>query len=114
MKFYKTFDEIKSCRYDGMIITGAPVEQMPFEQVDYWDGAVPDNGMVEAQRLLDACIYAGALRRPFTITTAWISTSLSEKISGIFECRCLCPAHPLMRGFDDTLPRPSFALHRAS
>ena len=36
-KFYNTFDEIKNNRYDGMIITGAPVEQMEFEEVDYWD-----------------------------------------------------------------------------
>lgn len=34
--FYKTFDEIKKSNYDGMIITGAPVEQMPFEEVNYW------------------------------------------------------------------------------
>ena len=36
-KFYTTFDEIKDMKFDGMIITGAPVEQMPFEQVDYWE-----------------------------------------------------------------------------
>ena len=35
--FYKTFDDIKDLNYDGFIITGAPVEQMPFEEVDYWD-----------------------------------------------------------------------------
>ena len=35
--FYKTFDEVKNNRYDGMIITGAPVEQMDFEEVTYWD-----------------------------------------------------------------------------
>lgn len=35
--FYKTFDQVKDCRYDGMIITGAPVERMDFESVDYWD-----------------------------------------------------------------------------
>ena len=34
--FYKTFDEVKNNRYDGMIITGAPVEKIDFEQVDYW------------------------------------------------------------------------------
>ena len=34
--FYKTFDEIKDKYYDGLIVTGAPVEQMPFEEVDYW------------------------------------------------------------------------------
>ncbi|MBQ7958635.1 MAG: homoserine O-succinyltransferase, partial [Oscillospiraceae bacterium] len=37
VKFYTTFDEIKNNRYDGMIITGAPVEQIEFEEVDYWD-----------------------------------------------------------------------------
>ena len=36
LKFYKTFGEIEENRYDGMIVTGAPVEQMPFERVDYW------------------------------------------------------------------------------
>ena len=36
-KFYKTYDEVKSNKYDGMIITGAPVEQMEFEEVDYWN-----------------------------------------------------------------------------
>ena len=36
-KFYQTFDEIKDRKFDGFIITGAPVEQMPFEEVDYWD-----------------------------------------------------------------------------
>ena len=38
--FYKSFDEIKDWRYDGMIITGAPVENMPFEEVDYWSEIV--------------------------------------------------------------------------
>ena len=36
-KFYQTFDEVKEQKYDGMIITGAPVEQMEFEEVDYWE-----------------------------------------------------------------------------
>ena len=37
LKFYNTFDELKQNKYDGLIITGAPVEQIPFEDVDYWD-----------------------------------------------------------------------------
>ena len=37
LKFYKTFDDIKNERFDGMVVTGAPVENMEFEQVDYWD-----------------------------------------------------------------------------
>ena len=35
--FYKTFNDVKDQRFDGLIITGAPVEKMPFEEVDYWD-----------------------------------------------------------------------------
>ncbi|MCQ4950709.1 homoserine O-acetyltransferase/O-succinyltransferase family protein, partial [Bittarella massiliensis (ex Durand et al. 2017)] len=37
LKFYKSFDDIRDERFDGMIITGAPVEQLPFEEVDYWE-----------------------------------------------------------------------------
>ena len=37
LAFYKTFDDVKDCKFDGLIITGAPVEQMEFEQVEYWD-----------------------------------------------------------------------------
>ena len=37
LTFYKTFDELKDRKFDGMVITGAPVEQMAFEEVDYWD-----------------------------------------------------------------------------
>ena len=37
LAFYKTFDDVKAQKFDGMIITGAPVEHMPFEEVEYWD-----------------------------------------------------------------------------
>ena len=49
--FYKTFDEVKNNRYDGMIITGAPVETMDFEQVDYWKRTVRDHGLQRNERL---------------------------------------------------------------
>lgn len=48
-KFYYTFDQIKDRKYDGMIITGAPVEQMPFEEVDYWDELCRDHGLDKDQ-----------------------------------------------------------------
>ena len=67
--FYKTFDEVKNNRYDGMIITGAPVETMDFEQVDYW------NELCEIMDFSETNVYstsmsAGARRRACTITTA--------------------------------------------
>ena len=50
--FYKTFDEVKNNRYDGMIITGAPVETMDFEQVDYWNELCEIMDFSENERLL--------------------------------------------------------------
>ena len=47
LSFYKTFDYFKDKKFDGMIITGAPVEQMEFEEVDYWDELTRDNGLVK-------------------------------------------------------------------
>lgn len=105
MKFYKTFDEIKSCRYDGMIITGAPVEQMPFEQVDYWDELcrIMEWSKHNVYSTFHICWGAqAALYYHYGVD----KHELERKISGIFECRNLCPAHPLMRGFDDSFLAP--------
>ena len=55
-KFYETYDDVKNKKYDGMIITGAPVEQMEFEEVDYWDE-------------LCTIMFVGAHRPDFTIIT---------------------------------------------
>lgn len=64
-KFYKTFDEVKGTRYDGMIITGAPVELMEFEQVDYWDELCEI--MDWAKRMfIPPCLYLGMLK-PWSI-----------------------------------------------
>ena len=51
LKFYKTIGEVENDYFDGMIITGAPVEQMPFEEVDYWRGTLLYIRMVEIPRL---------------------------------------------------------------
>ena len=50
--FYKTFNDVKDQRFDGLIITGAPVEKMPFEEVDYWDETVCHYGMEQ-----NACVF---------------------------------------------------------
>ena len=50
--FYKTFDEVRNRRFDGMIITGAPVETIPFEEVDYWDELCEIMDYSQVQRLL--------------------------------------------------------------
>ena len=104
-RFYKTFSEIRHRSFDGMIVTGAPVEHLPFEQVDYW------------QELLDIMTYANG--HVFsTLYICWAAQAalyhfygvpkyeLPERRSGIFRHQVLHPDCRLFRGFDDDFPAP--------
>ena len=103
--FYKTFDEVKNNRYDGMIITGAPVETMDFEQVDYW----PE--LCEIMDFSETNVYS-------TLHVCWGAQAglyyhygvhkelLPEKMFGVFEHRVTRPANPLVRGFDEVFYAP--------
>lgn len=105
LSFYKTFDDVRMNRYDGMIITGAPVEQMPFEQVDYW-------------KELSMIMYWSVTHVYSTLYICWGAQAalyyfygidkqpLPEKCFGIFEHKVLIPTHPLLRGFDDRFFAP--------
>lgn len=98
--FYQTFDELKDNKYDGMIITGAPVEQLPFEQVDYWDELCRVMEWTEKNVFSTLHICWGAqagLYYHYGIN----KTALKEKMFGVFEHRNLAPTHKLMQGFDD-------------
>ncbi|MFP4199160.1 MAG: homoserine O-succinyltransferase [Halanaerobium sp.] len=100
IKFYNTFDEIKDNNYDGMIITGAPVETLEFEEVDYWE---------ELQKIMD-----WSLHHVFsTFHICWGSQAglyhhygvpkypLAEKMFGVFPHYKNKNHVKLMRGFDD-------------
>lgn len=103
--FYKTFDEIKDETFDGMIITGAPVEQLDFEQVDYWEE------LCEIMEWSKHNVYS-------TFHICWGAQAglyyhygiqkyeLSEKLSGIYTHKVLNPTHHLMFGFDDSFRIP--------
>ena len=67
-QFYKTFDELKNNKYDGLIITGAPVEQIPFEEVDYWKELCEIMDW-SRKHVFSRSISAGEPRQDFTITT---------------------------------------------
>ena len=100
LKFYRNFDEVKNNRYDGMIITGAPVERLKFEQVDYWPELcrVLEWSKDNVYSVLHICWGAqAALYYHFKIP----KYEMPEKLSGVFHHRILYPAHPLLRGFDD-------------
>ena len=105
MMFYRDFEEMKNEKYDGMIITGAPVETLEFEDVTYWD---------EMQR-----IFTWARTHvTSTLYICWAAQAglyfhygipkypLPKKMFGIFQQRPLQPQLPIFRGFDDVFNMP--------
>lgn len=104
-KFYHTFDELKHNKYDGMIITGAPVEQINFEEVDYWEELceIMNWSKNHVTSTLHICWGAQAgLYYHFHIA----KHLLKEKMFGLFEHRVMNRKVPLVRGFDDIFMAP--------
>lgn len=99
-KFYKTFDDVKEQRFDGLIITGAPVEQIPFEDVDYW------KELCEIMEWSKKNVYS-------TWHICWGAQAglyyhydvpkydLPAKMFGVFPHKAEVANHPLLRGFDE-------------
>ncbi|MCL2747297.1 MAG: homoserine O-succinyltransferase [Oscillospiraceae bacterium] len=103
--FYTTFDKIKDLRYDGLIITGAPVEMLPFTQVEYWPElcAIMDWSKTNVFSTFHICWGAQAgLYHHYGIP----KYELREKLFGVFEHEILIRELPLMRGFDDSFRAP--------
>ena len=100
MKFYKTLDEIREERFDGMIVTGAPVEQMPFEEVDYWDELCEVFEWAKKHVYSTMFICWGA-QAGLYYRYGIDKVDLPKKLFGIYNHMILNPKHPLMRGFDD-------------
>lgn len=104
-KFYKTFDEVKNNKYDGMIITGAPVELLDFEEVDYWEE------LCQIFEWTKTNVYS-------TFHICWGAQAglyyhhgipkyvLKEKMFGVFPHKPLDLYHPLLRGFDESFYVP--------
>lgn len=103
--FYKTFDEIAEKRFDGLVVTGAPIEQLEFSEVRYWD---------ELSKILtwaDENVYS-------SIYICWAAQAalfhlfgikkhrMDRKISGIFPHKIHNPNNPIVRGFDDGFCAP--------
>ncbi len=105
LKFYSYFDDIKDKKFDGMVITGAPVEHMDFEEVDYWDE------LCEIFKWSKTNVYS-------TFHICWGAQaglyyhygipkySLDKKVFGVFPHRSLDNFHPLLRGLDESFYVP--------
>lgn len=104
-QFYKTFDDVKNKNYDGLIITGAPVEQMEYKEVQYWPEltAIMDWSVTNVTSTLHICWGAQAgLYYHYGIH----KYLLPEKLSGIYEHHVRHRKIPLVRGFDDVFWAP--------
>lgn len=101
LNFYKTFDQIKERKFDGMVITGAPVEQMEFEEVDYWQELcqIMEWSKTHVHSTLHICwgaqaglyYHYGIKKRP-----------LPQKLFGVYPHQADYKRAILLRGFDDT------------
>jgi homoserine O-succinyltransferase len=103
--FYKTFDDVSGHKYDGLIITGAPIEHLEFEEVDYWEE------MVRIMNWADLHVTS-------TLFICWASQAglyhhygipkymMKEKMFGVFRHRIYNMTNPLTRGFDDVFLAP--------
>ena len=104
-KFYVPFKDIKKQRFDGFIITGAPVEQMPFEEVDYWEELkeIMEWTKTHVTSTVHLCWGAqAALYYHFGIN----KVQMDAKVFGVFEHRVQNRKTPLVRGFDDVFFAP--------
>jgi homoserine O-succinyltransferase/O-acetyltransferase len=103
--FYRNFDELKDKKYDGLIITGAPVEMLPFESVSYWE---------EMKEILDWAVH----HVYSSLFICWAAQAglyhyykipkypLPEKMFGVFEHTHASSHLPILRGFDDVFYMP--------
>ncbi len=99
-KFYDKFDDLKPKKFDGLIITGAPVEQIPFEEVDYWPELceIMEWSKTHVTSTFHICWGAqAALYYHYGID----KILLPEKLFGVYEHRVMKRKVPLVRGFDD-------------
>ena len=105
LAFYKTFEEVQSRTFDGLVITGAPVELLPFEEVDYWPELcrIMEWSKTHVHSTLHICWGAQA---GLYFHHGIEKRSLPRKLFGVYEHRVLKPSSPLFRGFDDVFCAP--------
>ena len=105
LKFYQTFDEVKDRCFDGLVITGAPVEHLPFEEVEYWDELcrIMEWSRTHVYSTFHICWGAQAgLYYHYGIP----KYDLPEKLFGVFPHRVERRSSMLMRGFDEVFMVP--------
>jgi len=103
--FYRSFAEVRDEKFDGLIITGAPIEHLPFEEVSYWDELreIMDWTQTNVHRTFGVCWGGMAMVYHFHGVPKHM---LDHKVFGCFQHRNLLPASPYLRGFSDEFVVP--------
>ena len=105
MMFYRDFESMRKEKFDGMIITGAPVEQLEFEDVSYWD-EITDIFSWARTHVTSTLYICWAAQAGLYYHYGVPKYPLAKKMFGIFEQHALQPQLPIFRGFDDTFMMP--------
>ena len=105
MMFYRDFEEMRHEKYDGMIVTGAPVEQLPYEKVSYWD-EVTDIFAWARTHVTSTLYICWAAQAGLYFHYGIPKYPLEKKMFGIFPQYTLNPQLPIFRGFDDVFEMP--------
>jgi len=105
LAFYQTFDQIQSTKFDGLVVTGAPVEQIPFEDVDYWEELKDVMNWANEHVFSSLYICWGAQAGMYHFYGV-PKYALPAKMFGVFPHHVLDKHEKLMRGFDDVFYAP--------
>ncbi|MFA6937229.1 MAG: homoserine O-succinyltransferase [Treponema sp.] len=105
-KFYISSKDVFKQKFDGMIITGAPVEQLPYEKVDYWKELCKIMDYAKKNVFCTMYICWGAMAGLYHLYGIK-KQMLEKKLSGIYMSKAVRPTEPLLRGFDDYFPVPT-------
>jgi homoserine O-succinyltransferase len=104
-RFYNTFDEVKNRRFDGLIVTGAPVEKMEFNEVKYWDELCGILDYADKNVTSTVCICWGA-QAALNYYYGVSKSELPKKLFGVFDNEVKMENEPLLRGLNDTFRMP--------
>ena len=105
LDFYRPWEEVREQKFDGLVVTGAPIERLPFEEVKYWDELrkILDWSQTHVNQTLGLCWGGQAALHHFYGVPKY---ELPQKMFGVYTHRVVTPNSTLLRGFDDEFPVP--------
>lgn len=103
--FYEDFDAVRGKKFDGLIVTGAPVESLEFTEVNYWDELCEIFAWAD-KNVCSTIFICWAAQAALFYHYGINKHKMDKKMFGVFEHRVLLPSHPIVRGFDELFYAP--------